>query len=504
MTAATEAPEERGKGPTLGHSQTINRLREITAELERLQELDVLSAEEETHFNGLTEEFVRTDEHRKHLERDAKLASIKSAASGLNAGTMRTERGSASADSDYEIERALNPDSVRERRFRNPWDLSEVRTFGRSPGDVSIELRARALTAIERMPSADDKTRETATRLIERAGGDGESKMAKLCLATSSDDYLRAFSKLIGSRGQASILDGDERLAYTRAMSLTDAAGGFLVPFQLDPTIILTAAGSRNAVRQIARVVQVTGDAWNGLSSAGVTGSWDAEAAEVSDDAPTFAAVPIPVYKGSVFVPISFEAQQDEANVADEIARMIAFEKDRMESVAFTTGSGTAEPTGIVTALTGTASVVNSATTDTFAAADLYALDSALPSRYAANASWLAHRAVYNLTRRFDTQGGAQMWATIGQDRPAQLLGRPVYEAEAMDSSITALATNPVAVFGDFENFVIADRLGTTVSYIPHLFGATRRPTGQSGWFAHFRVGSDSVNDAAFRMLDVT
>jgi HK97 family phage major capsid protein len=73
-----------------------------------------------------------------------------------------------------------------------------------------------------------------------------------------------------------------------------------------------------------------------------------------------------------------------------------------------------------------------------------------------------------------------------------------------MDSSITALAANLVLVYGDFQNYVIADRIGTTIQFIPFLMGSNRRPTGQVGWYAYARVGADSVNDGAFRMLDVT
>ena len=39
---------------------------------------------------------------------------------------------------------------------------------------------------------------------------------------------------------------------------------------------------------QIADVVQITGNAWHGVSTAGVTAEWTAEAAEVADASPTF------------------------------------------------------------------------------------------------------------------------------------------------------------------------------------------------------------------------
>jgi HK97 family phage major capsid protein len=373
----------------------------------------------------------------------------------------------------------------------------------RYAGNRDAELRARALGACEQMPFADDKVREAATKFVER---DRHNKATDLALHTTSPLYGEAFTKLIRSNGQMAALTTEEQGAIARAMSLTDSAGGYLVPFQLDPTVILTANGSVNQIREISRVVTATGDAWNGVSSAGVTGSWDAEAAEVSDDAPTLAQPSIPIYKFQVFVPVSHEVAMDAPGLASDVAQLIAFEKDAKEGTAFATGSGSGQPTGIVTALVASSPtvIVNSATTDTFALADVYALDSALPARYAANASWLGHRAVYNLMRRFDTAGGAALWGYLADGRNRELLGRPDYVSEAMDGVLNTSAENYFLVFGDFQNYVIADRLGVSMSYIPHLFGSNGRPTGQAGWHAWLRVGADSVNDAAFRLLDVT
>jgi len=497
------ATEDQGKGPTLTHSQAINRLKEITSELERLGELDgALSPEDERYFEDLTGEFTSVDEHRKKLERTSKLERVRSAAEGLNASNVRAVPGAFGKGGDYDADPVLNPDSVEDKRFRNPWDLSEVRTFARSKGEVAQELRARALSAIEKMAGANDKVRAAATDIIERFD-DSDSKIARMCLATSSPEYLRAWSKMATNKGH--MVTPEEQRALERAMSLTDSAGGYLVPFQLDPTVIITSNGSRNQIRQVARQVVATGDTWNGVSSGAVSWSWDAEAAEVSDDTTTFAQPTVPVHKAAGFVPISIEALEDEANVTQEVARLLAFGKDTLEAAAFATGTGSGQPTGIVVALTGGSSVVASATADTFAAADVYALETALPARYRANSAWLAHKAWYNRVRQFDTGGGAQLWERIGAGQPAELLGRPALESEDMDSSLTALADNLVMILGDFENYVIADRVGMSIEFIPHLFATgANRPSGQRGWYAYYRVGADSVADGAFRMLNVT
>jgi HK97 family phage major capsid protein len=487
----------------LSHSQAKIRLQDITTELERLGEKNELTQEDEQLFDELTREFGEVDAHRRKLERDAALERVRSAATsvGRPPAAVAIAPGT-SVGSGYDADPILNPDSVEDRRFRNPWDLSEVRTFGRSKGEVAQELRARALSAVEKMAGANDAVRAAGTAIIER-WDDADSRIAKLCLATSSPEYLRAWAKVASGRGH--MIAPEEQKALERAMSLTDTAGGYLVPFQLDPTVIITANGSRNQIREAARTVVATGDVWNGVSSGAVAWSWDAEAAEVSDDAPSFGQPSIPVYKAQGFVPISIEALEDEANVTQEVARLLSFGRDVLEAAAFVAGTGTGQPTGIVTALAGTASVVTPTTPETFAAADIYKLDGALPARYRTGASWLANRGIYNLIRQFDTNGGAQMWERIGADVPPQLLGRPALEAEDMDASFDPAATgdNHLVIYGDFSNYVIADRVGMTVEFIPHLVGANRRPTGQRGWYAYYRVGADSVNDAAFRMLNV-
>lgn len=482
----------------LTHQQAVNREKDIQEELERLNSKQDKTAEDRAKVPALLTEFREVHAHRLDLEHDAALAEVRAAATpGAPAAPASTD-GSETRQS-YDVvdrQRMAGVDLVN-GKFKNPWNVSELRYGANSES----EIRARALDAVERMEFADDKVREAATKLVERDHEGRSNKARDLVLATTSPAYCRAFIKLIRSQGQFAVLDGEEIGAMQRAMSLTDNAGGFAVPFQLDPTVILTANGSVNQIRQISRVVQATGDTWNGVSSAGVTGSWDNEADEVSDDAPTLAQPSIPVYKLQIFVPLSHEVQQDAPSLADDIANMIAFEKDAKESAAFATGSGSSQPTGIVTALTGGSSVVTTTSNDTFAVGDVYKTDAALPARYAANGSWLGHRAIYNLMRQFDTNGGSALWGQLADARKQELLGRPDYVSEAMASAVADAAK--LLVFGDFSNYVIADRLGTTVSYIPHLFGANGRPKGQAGWHAYIRVGADSVNDGAFRMLQV-
>lgn len=512
-----ELEEGEEKELTFTHSETVSRMEEITETVKRIAGKATRSEQDESYLADLNADFKKLNEHRAALEAKEAAARMESTVGKLVRGRtpgagsggengLRTEGGGTSR-ADYDRDAIMEPDSIEEKRFRNPWDLRDVRTYGRDAGQVANELHSRAVSAAEKMPGANDDIRKAATQLLER-WDDEDGNLARLALTISSPTYLRAWSKMAVNPVNAD-LTAEERMALNesksvqRAMSLTDPSGGYLVPFQLDPTVILTSDGSYNEIRQIGREVVATGDVWNGVSAGAVSWSFDPEASEVSDDSPTFAGPAIPIRTARGFVPISLEARMDAANVTQEVGRLLAQGKDDLEAIKFVTGDPAAnEPTGIITALTGVAaSTVASTTADTFAFNDLYKVQGALPARHRRRASWLANNLFYNLVRQTAPDG---VWKDPEGDRAGSLLGRSVYEAEAMDGIINATQDNLMAILGDFQNYVIADRIGMTVDFIPHLFGANRRPTGQSGWFAFYRVGAGTVNNAAFRVYNVT
>ena len=488
-----EKEERPGDAPDLSYTAVRNQLGDVGDEIRRVTDKDDILPEDEKYLTELEDKFVTLNEQRKGMEREA----LRSRVDAVTGRPATVEHGHTTKDLDDDP--FGEPQSTEDRKFSDPWDLEAVRMFG----DVAGELRSRAYSAIESMPGTNDKRREAMTGIIER--WDNQSgDLAKQLLATSSPAYMRAFSK--AAKDQESEFTAEEAAAASnsRAMSLTDTAGGFMIPFQLDPTVINTSDGSLNQIRQAARQVIATGDVWNGISAGETAWSWDAEAAEVSDDASTFAQPTVGVHKAAGFIPISIEAAQDEANVAAEVSRLLADGKATLEAAAFATGSGSGRPFGIITALNTIAgSIVTAATSTLFGAVDVYAVDGALPAKHRARASWLANRAIYNEVRQLDTAGGSQLWERIGSDVPAELLGRPAFESEDMDGVISVATTDDyILVYGDFDNYVIADRVGMTVEFIPHLFHTTsNRPSGQRGWYAHYRVGADVVNNGAFRLL---
>lgn len=394
------------------------------------------------------------------------------------------------------------PNQINKPSERSVYDVSEIR-YGAPAGEV----RDRGARAIDATRGLTDAQKTQAEHVMRSAEGDRDGSVARHIVATGNPEYRSAFVKALG--GEADMWSNEERAAVqaVRAASLTNNAGGFAVPFTLDTTIIDTGSHSTNPFRAISRIVQTTTNSWNGVSSAGITASWDAEAAEVSDDAPTLAQPSIPVYKGAAFVPFSIEIGQDWAGMESDVRTMIMRAKDDLEGAAFVSGNGTSAPQGVVTALDGTASEIAPTTAETFAAADVYKLESALEARYGSNASWVAHKVWYNAIRQFDTAGGSALWEHIGGGRPGQLLGYNAYESSDMDGVLpnaAATADNFGLLLGDFSNYVIVDRVGMSVELIPHLFAtANNRPSGQRGFYAHWRTGAEVVNVKGIQMLSI-
>jgi HK97 family phage major capsid protein len=486
-------------------------LQEKRARLEELRaQITDLSERETLDDDGIIALDLAVDEAEQLLgeirvdeAREARIVEIRAYA---NAGN--TTSGDATRDAD-----PLGTDADTTRRgTRNPWDYDAVRALSMGDPDRAIpEMRSRALDAVAQSRGLSDVHRQAATALIERLDPEdidqstGTVRVLRHIIAVSDPVYARAFGRWMRA-GLSGRSDPDAAQILARAMSLTDAAGGYAVPLPIDPTLILTSDGSANPFRQIGRVVPVVTDQYRTVNTTHASFSWDAEAAEVSDDATTFANIDITVHKAQGFIPFSIEIGQDYPNFTEDVGRIIAGGKDDLEATAFATGSGSGQPFGIVTALDGTSSEITSATTDTFAIADVYSTIEALGPRFRMGASWVSNLNILNDIRQFGTANNYHGFTVdlTAEGVPA-ILGKRWYESSAMDGTINALADNNILVCGDFSNYVIADRVGLSIELVPHLLHTSNnRPSGQRGFYCYWRAGADSVNDAAFTLLNVT
>lgn len=456
------------------------RLAELQPEIARLGDLETLTEEDENRLGEHITEWDALTAEAAPLE--ARQAQVDAVRTHL-IPQARTEGGDGAVRTPA--------------RTDDPYAVLDTRGAGMNERQYQTALIDSTLRSLDgRIDAAENQSH--FERLLRRHAGD--TRWAENILARSRPEYETGWAKMM--TGRAELVTDEERAALSVG---SNTNGGYLVPTHLDPTVIMTNSGTSNVIRGMSRVVTLTeGSVWNGVTSAGMTASWDGELTEVSDDSPTFGRVSITVYKAQAFVQASIESFEDIGALANDVLLMFADAKDRLEGAAHATGSGTNQPWGIFSALDANTNVeVISTTAATIGLVDIHGLYRSVPIRWRGRSSWLTNPLYSLAVKALGTAISASYSTDITQAVAGSLLGRPLIESDDAPTTQTTTANDNEIVFGDFSNFVIVDKPGSlAVEFVPHLFAtANNLPDGRRGWFAHWRTGSDSVNDLAFRLL---
>jgi HK97 family phage major capsid protein len=492
----------------------------------RVEELERWITEQNSEFqdDGFPDEVraaweqhnTELDEHKRVLReleaRDARVRAL--------AAVVPAEPGAGGDLPPQPTRGGAGPVIISRMGERDVFDLDAMRANPFQPAETNDELRSRALRAVELGHFPHQVERSDAqghvAHLLDHCD-DQERTIARRILLTGSPAYRRAFQKNLRAQLNRTFPSltpdeqrAQERVEQMRAMTVgTGSGGGFAVPYTLDPTVIPTSSLSVNPFRAICRVEQITVLQWLGVTSAGVTSSYGTEASAATDNSPTLAQPSMNMVRANCFVPVSIELTQDWGALQSELANLIQDSKDDLEATKFVTGTGTNEPTGIVTG--GTTTVTGTGGAATFVVGDLYAVEQALGPRFRPRAQWIGNRFTYNKARQFDTAGGANLLiylpAGLANDVPRggnmgqQLIGYPMNEASGVIAVLTT--GSKILILGDPRYYIIVDRIGLDIEVIPHLFGAAQGnlPTGQRGFYAFWRNNARVLDPNAFRVL---
>lgn len=214
----------------------------------------------------------------------------------------------------------------------------------------------------------------------------------------------------------------------------------------LDPSVvtILNTSGGENL--QIPRTLAYSG------------GTITAQGAAMADADPTFQAfLTLGAFKYSSLVQVSSEMLTDSGvpDFTGYLARQMATSMATAVGNVLTRGTGTVQPTGIVTAA-GTGVTGATATSGVFTADNLIDLSFAVNSSYrrSAKAGWMAQAATLGTIRKLKTTDGYYVYEPNirGFGQPDRLLGFPIYENPDVAATGTAVQS---VVFGDFGMFYV-------------------------------------------------
>lgn len=334
-------------------------------------------------------------------------------------------------------------------------DLSdkENREFTAEENQKYLSIMGSITDLDERMLSF--KEAEQRAKDLEESVRSIQSQPVELAAPSQEKSLVRKW--FAGESGRTLELRFNEPVDFRTLSKLTSAAGGNTVRtdflprlyehlievsgiMQTNPTVLNTDSGE-------ALVIPKT--------TAHSTASLVAEAAAIPASDPAFGQVSLGAYKYGVLIQTSNELLTD---TSVDLEGYLARQAGRALGNAFgahaITGTGTAQPTGVVTAattgVTGGAGVGGAPTASNLI--DLF-YSVIAPYRNSPSAAWLMRDATVAVLRKLTDSNGQYMWQPgLQAGEPSRFLDKPVYT----DPNVPAVGLGAKSVvFGDFSAYYV-------------------------------------------------
>jgi HK97 family phage major capsid protein len=275
-----------------------------------------------------------------------------------------------------------------------------------------------------------------------------------------------------------SLRSADMAAWETRAQSVgTGSEGGYTVPDELMRALEVSMLAF-GGVRQVATVYRTSSGAALPIPTVNDTANKGAILSEnttASDQDTTFAQIVLDAYKySSKYILVSVELLQDSSiNVAQFLGQALANRIGRITNDHFTTGTGSSQPNGIVTA-SGLGKTGASGQTTTAIYDDLVDLLHSVDPDYRPGARWMFADAALKMLKKIKIpqfsgdNAGAPLWQpglVLGQ--PDTILGYPFTVNQSM--AVPAASAKSI-VFGDLSKYLIRDVRDVTLLRLDERF----------------------------------
>jgi HK97 family phage major capsid protein len=286
-----------------------------------------------------------------------------------------------------------------------------------------------------------------------------------------------------------------------RALSVgTAASGGYTVDSlfmnELEQTLL-----AFDGPRQVSRVLRTaTGGQmlWPTVNDTSNSGALLAEAGSIgSSTDPTFAQKALDAYKySSKPILVSEELLEDSAfNLSQIIANMLGERLGRILGAQHTTGTGSSQPNGIVTASTAGKTAASATAVTALEILDLiHSVDPAY--RSGGSCGFMMNDGILLAIRKLVDGQSRPLWEpSLQMSYPDRLYGYPVSINQNMQATL-ATGTKTI-LFGDFMKFVIRDSGSMRFYRLEELY----RANDQVGFIAFMRSDSECIQTAAIKHL---
>jgi HK97 family phage major capsid protein len=262
----------------------------------------------------------------------------------------------------------------------------------------------------------------------------------------------------------------------------TDNLGGYTVP---DSTmqaieIALLQWGGMRQVSDVMRTATGSDMPFPTTDDTGNVAAIVAESGAIVKTDVAFGQMVLNSFKYGTYVLVSWELLQDSAtNIPALMGRLLGERIGRGTNAHFTTGAGTTEPTGILTAATDSTVVTAANTAITYP--ELFALKHSVDPAYRGNATWMMHDSMLLQMKTMVDGESRPLWQpSIVPGAPGTLDGDPIQINQDMPVAGTAAQA---VLYGDLRKYIIRDVMPMRLRRLDELFALN----GQVGFLAWSR-----------------
>ena len=229
--------------------------------------------------------------------------------------------------------------------------------------------------------------------------------------------------------------------------------GGYLVPTEWDERLIDTL-DEENIIRKLGTSITTSGEHKINIVASKPAAGWLAEGTPLTFSNATFNQKTLDAHKLAVGVQVTNELLFDNAfNLEDYIVDQFGKAIANAEEDAFINGTGSGQPTGILT--TATLGVTTTSATN-ITSDEIINLVYSLKRPYRKNACFIVNDQTLATVRKLKDTTQNYLWQpSYAAGEPDRLLGYPIYTSAYMP---TIASDTAVIAFGDFSYYNIGDR----------------------------------------------
>lgn len=374
------------------------------------------------------------------------------------------------------------------------WDNIEARM---QQLDITIERGNASLKADGAQSEIDERAKEKTGKSKDERDAHFRKWLAygKEALSVDEKRSLAAGPAIVGP-------DGVEARALN---TVTGGAGGFTVPTLFWDRVAETMLAYSQMMNVVNRITTDTGAdlPWMSNDDTLNKGSILGEGVTINTQDVTFGVRTLGAYLyTSNLIKVSYQLLQDSAiDIEAFLSRKLGIRLARIHNQHFTTGTGTAQPDGIVTgAATGATAASATSITVNNVIDLIHSVDPAY--RMAPNVSFMVNDLVLAYLRKIkDDFGGAGLGRPIWEPSvqvgvPSTLLGYPLFINQDMASTVAT--TNTTLLFGDFQSgYVVRSVRNMSLVRLDERYADAL----QVGFFAFDRMDGTKDDLAAYKAL---